>query len=254
MEATLAGLKRQRLRVLSANLVYFLALFALGVALFLRSRGGVLYGAVLMALAVYLLLVRPMTERYKRAIRRAILEYGVCDGLTDMTYEPKAGFTAEEFLASGLVNTVSGKAFLSREKVTGRRGEMNFAMADVTFPIRENGRNAMSSGLYIRLTRQGASFPDLTVRAGDTDGLPLPGKAAALLREMASFVPGNLYLRSENNALHVFFRGRFVAFPVNPLLNLSEKTLRANPLPEADQALRLALLLAQKNNGRAERT
>ena len=74
--------------------------------------------------------------------------------------------------------------------------------------------------------------------------LSLSGKAAALVREMASFVPGNLYLHADGETLHVFFRGRFVGFSINPLMNLSERILRANPLPEAEQALRLALMLA----------
>ena len=249
MAETLSALRRQRTLVLGLNLVYFLALLALGVTVFLRSRAGAL--GVAAALAVYLLLVRPMTERYKRAIRAAILEYGVCDGMTDVTYAPREGFTAGEFLSSGLINTVSDKAFLSREKVTARRGDMALTMADVTFPIREGGRNAMSSGLYIRLQKPGAVFPALTISADDTEGLSLSGKAAALVREMASFVPGNLYLHADGETLHVFFRGRFVGFSINPLMNLSERILRANPLPEAEQALRLALMLAagQERNG-----
>lgn len=126
-------------------------------------------------------------------------------------------------------------------------------MADTTFPILENGRNAMSSGLYIRLSRDGASFPEFTVRSGQIDEVDLPAKALALLREMASFVPGNLYIVSRGDAMHVFFRGRFVGFQINPLMNLTEKTLQANPLPEADQSLHLALLLIRKGPARTER-
>ena len=247
MKETLASLQKRRVTVLSVNLLYFLALAALGFFLFFRSRSTALFAAALAALAVYLLLVRPMTEDYKRAVRRAVLEFGVCGSLSEFTYEPKAGFSAAEFLTSGLVNTVSDKAFFSREKVTARRGDMRLAMSDVTFPIRERGLNAMSSGLYLRLTRPGAAFPALTVRAGDAEDLPVSGKAAALLREMASFVPGNLYLNTVGDTMHVFFRGRFIGFRINPLLQLTEKTLRSDPLPEAEQSLRLALMLSRKD-------
>ena len=243
MSEALASLRRQRTAVLGANLVYFLALLALGANLFLRDTGPEVWVFAVPALAAYLLLIRPMTERYKRALRGAILTYGVCAGLSEMSYDPKQGFSAEEFLASGLVTTVSAKAFLSREKVSGRRGALSLEMADTTFPILENGRNAMSSGLYVRLRRDGASFPEFTVRAGRTDGLALPAKASALLREMASFVPGNLYINSRGDSIHLFFRGRFIGFQINPLADLTEKTLQANPLPEADQSLRLALML-----------
>lgn len=243
MGEVLSALRRQRAAVLSANLVYFLALLFLGVNLFLRDVGTALWYFALPALAAYFLLVRPMTKRYQCALRGAILKYGVCSGLSEMTYDPKKGFSAEEFLASGLVTTVSSKAFLSREKVTGRRGALSLEMADTTFPILENGRNAMSSGLYVRLSRDGASFPEFTVRAGQTGEAVLPANAAALLREMASFVPGNLYISSRGDTMHVFFRGRFIGFQINPLADLSEKTLQANPLPEADQSLRLALML-----------
>ena len=245
MLETLTALKRKRTQILAANLGYFLVLLALSFFLFFRSRSIAVYVAGLAALAVYLLLIRPMTGNYKKALRGAILRYGVCDGMTDFSYAPREGFKASDLITSGMVNTVSDKAFLSREKVTARRGALQLEMADVTFPIRERGLNAMSSGLFIRIFHPGASFPELMIRAGQLDDLPLEGKALSLLKEMASFVPGNLYLNTAGDVLYVFFRGRFAGFKLNPLLELTENTLRANPLPEADQSLRLAKILAQ---------
>ena len=246
MKEAAAALNRRRTLVLAANLGYFLALAALGFFLFFRSRSAAVYVTALAALAVYLLLIRPMTERYKAALRGEILRNGVCGGFTDVTYAPREGFKAADFLESGLVNTLSEKAFLSREKVTGRRGELRMEMADVTFPVRENGLNNICSGLYIRMSRPGAAFPAVTVRAGQTDETPLEGRALALLKEMASFVPGSLYLNTEGDTLHIFFRGRFIAFRINPMMQITESTLRVDPLPETDQALRLALMLARK--------
>ncbi len=243
MSSELAALQKKRLAMMLSNLLYFLVLLVLGYLLLIRGMGGKAYAAAAV-LAVYLLLLRPMTNRYKTAVREAILRRTVCRGLTDVTYEPGKGVSAEEFLASGLVNTLSEKSFLSREKVTGRKNTCAVTMADVIFPIRENGLNAMSSGLYLRLVRPGAAFPELTVRAGQTDDLPLKGPALSLLEEMAAFIPGNLYMRAGADELHLFFRGRFVGFQVNPLMNITENTLRNDPIPELQQALRLSQMLA----------
>ena len=69
MKEAAAALNRRRTLVLAANLGYFLALAALGFFLFFRSRSAAVYVTALAALAVYLLLIRPMTERYKAALR-----------------------------------------------------------------------------------------------------------------------------------------------------------------------------------------
>lgn len=243
MGEILSELKKRRTILLLANIIYFLILLILGLFILVRGRRGIWYVAVAVTLLAYIFLIRPMISRYRQAIRREIIKNGVCREMEKTTYDPKAGFTVEEFRASGLVNTVSDKAFLSREKVSGRMGRLQFVMADVTFPIRENGRNAMSNGLYLKVTGENAEFPILTVRAGQTDNLQIQEKAASLLKEMTSFIPGNLYIQSQPHELHLFFRGRFVCFHVNPLMNITDNTLKTNPLPELQQSLQLAQAL-----------
>lgn len=97
MKETVAKLKKARLTVLLANLIYFLAVLALGFLIFVKGRGGLLYGLVAAALAAYLALIRPLTARYKRTARESLLRENVCRGMSDFTYLPKAGFTAWEF-------------------------------------------------------------------------------------------------------------------------------------------------------------
>ena len=255
MESILSDLKKRRLLLLMTNLAYFVLLLVLGYLILIRGYGGAWYAAAGVIIVAYVLIIRPITVSYKKSVRRAILQYGVCRELTGMTYKPKSGFTVEEFQASELVNTVSDKAFLSREKVIGHKGGFRIAMADVTFPIRENGRNAMSSGLYLTITGNNVIFPKLTVRAGQFDDLQINGAAASLLQEMASFIPGNLYIQTQTDAIHLFFRGRFVCFPVNPLININEKTLQSNPLPELQQSIKLAqILMLQGRADQSERT
>ena len=101
MKETVAKLKKARLTVLLANLIYFLAVLALGFLIFVKGRGGLLYGLVAAALAAYLALIRPLTARYKRTARESLLRENVCRGMSDFTYLPKAGFTAQEFQEAG---------------------------------------------------------------------------------------------------------------------------------------------------------
>ena len=142
MKEAAAALNRRRTLVLAANLGYFLALAALGFFLFFRSRSAAVYVTALAALAVYLLLIRPMTERYKAALRGEILRNGVCGGFTDVTYAPREGFKAADFLESGLVNTLSEKAFLSRERSPAAGASFGWKWRTSPFP---SGRTASTT-------------------------------------------------------------------------------------------------------------
>ncbi|NLU25338.1 MAG: hypothetical protein GXW99_11665 [Clostridiales bacterium] len=254
MDETLARLKKMRLTMMLVNLVYFLVLLSLGYLILIKGQGGVLYFLVAACLLVYLFGIRPLTACYKRAVREAILRDTVCQGLTNVTHEPKAGITAQAFTASGLMPGCTDKAFLSRERMTAQKGNYRAEMADVTFPIRENSLNAMFNGVYLCLRNENVNFPEFKVRAGETEASDLPAAAKKLLQEIADFIPGSLYLQTQGNAMHLLLRGRFIGFPINPLMNITEKTLQTNPLPELQQAVRLAQLLTmQQGTGQTER-
>lgn len=244
MKEAVQALKRQRIRMLLVNLAYFIVLLLLGALLFLKNAAAGTTGYLLAAacLAGYLLLVRPMSRRYAGAVREAILRHAVCAGLTDFNYRPKDGAAAETVRACGLV-PASADAFVSRERVTGSCGTMAVEMADVTFPVIEDGRNAMFSGAFAQLVWPGARFAPITVRAGETRGLSLPGQQMELLEKLGELIPGSLYLKAGGETLTVLLRGRFLGFRVNPLMQISEQTLGANPFPELGQVIRLARLM-----------
>lgn len=243
MKETVAKLKKARLTVLLANLIYFLAVLALGFLIFVKGRGGLLYGLVAAALAAYLALIRPLTARYKRTARESLLRENVCRGMSDFTYLPKAGFTAWEFQEAGLMVGDTGKAFLSRELVTAHKGGFCLKMADVTFPVRKDGLNAMFNGMLLHVTNDSVIFQEL--RRTSDDETDVPPAARALLEQL----PGEYSLRTGRQGLYLLLRGRFVGFPINPLLHITEKTMEAALLPEAACAVRLAQVLsAPKKN------
>ena len=244
MKETVAKLKKARLTVLLANLIYFLAVLALGFLIFVKGRGGLLYGLVAAALAAYLALIRPLTARYKRTARESLLRENVCRGMSDFTYLPKAGFTAREFQEAGLMAGDTGKAFLSRELVTARKGSFRLKMADVTFPVRKDGLNAMFNGLLLHITSDSAAFPEL--RRTSDDETDVPPAARALLEQL----PGEYSLRTGSQGLYLLLRGRFIGFPVNPLLHITEKTMETALLPEAAYGMRLAQVLSTPKNNK----
>lgn len=243
MAESLAALRRRHTGVLLLNLLYFLALLALGILFFLKGFGG-MAAYVLAALCVvgYLFLVRPMQKRYVSAVREAILRHTVCAGLDGLTYQPKGGVTAEDVQAAELFSIIRSNAFISREHITGQAGPVRVELADVTFPIVENGLNAMFSGAFVELTWPGTVLPEMTVRANET-GTTLPKQQMALVQELGELIPGSLYLQSGGEKLTLLLRGRFLGFPVNPLLPVSRRILQANPFPELEQALRLVRLM-----------
>ena len=245
MKETVAKLKKARLTVLLANLAYFLVVLALGFLIFVKGRGGLLYGLVAAALAAYLVLIRPLTARYKRTAREGLLRENVCREMSNFVYRPKEGFTAQEFQEAGLMAGDTGKAFLSRELVTARRGGFRLKMADVTFPVKKDGLNAMFNGLLLHITNDGVTFPELSLTSDESDA-PVQTAAKALLEQLR----GEFRLRAGPQGLYLLLRGRFVGFPVNPLLHITEKTMRAELLPEAACAVRLAQVLSAQGNGK----
>ena len=132
---------------------------------------------------------------------------------------------------------------MSREHITGNCGTMAVEMADVTFPIIEDGRNAMFSGAFVQLAWPGADFAPTTVKAGETGSLGLPKQQMELVESLGELIPGSLYLKAGGETLTLLLRGRFLGFRVNPLVQISEQTLGANPFPELRQAMQLARLM-----------
>ncbi len=245
MREALESLRRRRAGVLLLNLAYFLALLAVGALAFFGSPAA--WALIAVCVAAYLLAVRPATRRYTAAARGAILEHAVCAGVADFQYSPGEGVPAGAVRASGLLADNSGKAFMSREHVTGRAEGLELELADVTFPIVEDGRNAMFSGSCVLLRCPGAELPDVTVQKGELEGLGLPGAQTRLLEELGALIPGSLYLRAEGERLTLLLRGRFLGFRINPLMRINEATLGVNPFPELAQALRLARLMRRRS-------
>ncbi len=243
MDEAVRSLKGRRIGILVLNLAYFAALLVLGFLLFRRNMTGpVLYGAVVLCVAAYIFGVRRASKSYTRSLRDAILRYAVCAGWEDVRHEAKSGVSRAMAMESGLVPSTSDTVFMSREHITGTAGPIRAELADVTFPIGEGGRNAMFNGCFIRLTWPGARFDPVTVRGGQIDG-ELPAAQRRAVEELGSCIPGSLYLRTEGDRLDILLRGRFLGFPVNLLMPVTEKSLTADPLPEVGQSVRLARLL-----------
>lgn len=245
MKAAFAQLRKKRLMVLLANLLYFLAVLVLGFLIFVKGQGGLLYGLVAAILITYLALVRPITARYKRFVREILLRENVCKGMKDFTYAPKEGFTAAEFQSSGLMPGDVGKAFLSREKVTARNDTLKLEMADVTFPVKVNGLNAMFNGMLLRITSEDAEFPPLRLDEENWETAMVPSEARKVLNQMKAR-EGQFILQVRAHTMYLLTRGCFIGFPVNPLLNITEKTMQTELLPEVRCGIHVAQALCAK--------
>lgn len=91
-------------------------------------------------------------------------------------------------------------------------------------------------------SRPGADFAPVTVKAGETGSLSLPKQQMELVESLGELIPGSLYLKAGGETLTLLLRGRFLGFRVNPLVQISEQTLGANPFPELRQAMQLERL------------
>lgn len=238
------SLRRRRKRIILLSLGYFLGLLAVGIAVFLQdARPAAAYGLIAFCVAVYLLLIRPAVRRYTRAVREAVLEHVVCRDLEGFRCSHKEGISPQVVHDSGLLTDNSGKAFVSREHTTGRRGGMELELADVAFPIVEENQNSMFNGACLCLRWPGADFPAVEVRQGKLEGLRLPKSQIELLEGLGSLIPGSLYFRSAGETITVLLRGRFLGSPVNPLMPVTEKSMAVNPFPEVEQLMALANLM-----------
>ena len=124
------SLRRRRTGIILLSLGYFLCLLAVGAAVFLNDAGPVTaYGLIAFCAAVYLLLVRPAIRRYTGAVREAVLEHVVCQDLEGFCYSRKEGISPQVVRDSGLMADNSGKAFASREHITGHKGGMEVELA-----------------------------------------------------------------------------------------------------------------------------
>ena len=95
------------------------------------------------------------------------------------------------------------------------------AVIGATFPIIEDGRNAMFSGAFVQLAWPGADFAPATVKAGETGSLSLPRQQMELVERLGELIPGSLYLKAGGETLTLLLRGRFLGFRVNPLVQIS---------------------------------
>ena len=76
--------------------------------------------------------------------------------------------------------------------------------------------------------------------------LKLPKQQMELVEKLGELIPGSLYLKAGGETLTLLLRGRFLGFRVNPLMQISEQTLGANPFPELGQVIQLARLMRLK--------
>ena len=67
-----------------------------------------------------------------------------------------------------------------------------------------------------------------------------------ILTDLCSFIPGNCYLHMEGEQADLLLRGRFIDYRINPLLEIVEKTLTSDPLPEVKQVIKLFVLRQNK--------
>ena len=243
IETEVKALQTRRVRMILTNLLYFIALLIIALIMFFKNAGQWIYVPVAALVIFYIFIDRPMLKGFEQDLRATILAHGVMKRLSDAVYAPKSGIESEYIVDAGFINVITTNGFLSRELITGRCGNISVKMADVTFPIRENGLNKMFSGCLIHLENPGAAFETLDVKAGDLSHIP-DGRERKLISKLGEFIPGSLYLHREKDTVDVLLRGRFIGFQINPLGEVHESTLMSDPLPELKQAL----LLAQGRN------
>ena len=232
-------LQKRRVKMILTNLVYFIALLIIALIMFFMNAGHWIYLPIAAVLVFYIFVDRPMLKGFEQDLRAAILNHGVMKRLDESLYTPKGGIKPGYITDAGFVNVITEQGFLSRELIEGKSGDIHVEIADVTFPIRENGLNKMFSGCMMHLTVPGADMELLDVKAGDVSHIA-PGRERNLVTKLGEFIPGSLYLHREGEKLDILLRGRFVGFQINPLGEVHESTLTSDPLPELGTALKLA--------------
>lgn len=238
MERRLQLLRRKRLAMILVNLSYFITILVVGTLVFLRGTSHA-YLLILACFGVYLLIIRPVVGRYRQVLRTEILASTLGQKLTDYVYRQKSGVDREQLQASGLV-PVPLSALHSREHIFGKIDKMQIELADVTFPVRVQSRNEMFSGCYIGLNCPGAKFPTCRVEAGILKEGDMSEQQRKLVENLGALIPGSLYLKMDKERMVLLLRGRFLGFSINPLEAVTERTLTSDPLPELDDAIRLA--------------
>lgn len=234
-----AALQKRRVKMILTNLAYFTALLIIALIMFFMNAGQWIYIPIAAVLIFYIFVDRPMLKGFEQDLRAAILKHGVMKRLDESLYTPKGGIKPGYITDAGFVNVITEQGFLSRELIEGRSGDIHVEIADVTFPIRENGFNKMFSGCMMHLTVPDANMELLDVKSGDVSHIA-PGRERNLVTKLGEFIPGSLYLHREGEKLDILLRGRFVGFQINPLGEVHESTLTSDPLPELGTALKLA--------------
>lgn len=234
------------------SLAYFVAMLITGTIIFFKGGTIVLWVLLAALVASYIFLVRPMLKKHVQEIRVATLETSLFCKLKEYSYEPKMGVSQQEVSESKLFNQDLTGSFLSRQLITGRLQDSSLKMADVTFPIRENGRNAFFNGVFIHLHRSGANAALLKVLAGEWDEQKVSDQQQQILKKLCSFIPGNCYMRIQGEDAYALLRGVFIDYQINPLVEVTKNTITTNPVPEVFMVQQL-FLLRQANNNHSER-
>ena len=241
-ELTVQVLKKRRVRMILINLLYFIALLVIGLVMFFGNAGYMIYIPAAAAVLTYIFFIRKLLKDYEYDLREAILRGSVMGHLEDPVYDRKGGISYQYLLDAGFINVINASSYLSRELIRGTREDMEVQLADVTFPVREDGLNKMFSGCLIHIESRSFQFEELDVRAGDYKAVA-EGEIRRLVKKLGSFIPGSLYLHSGGNTVDILLRARFIGFQINPLGEVSIKLLESDPLPELGQAISLAEML-----------
>jgi hypothetical protein len=243
METTLRQLQRGRIQIFLLNLAYFVSILIIGYALFVKNADNQwLYFLAVIFVLGYLIVVRPRTRKHIRNIRHAVLNNTTLRKMKQVKYTPQEGVSLEQIKKSGLIHDENPRSFVSRQHITGRIDGISVEMADVSFPIHEKGKHSIFSGLYLHLCKKNAECRPLGVVSGDLHQIQIGQQQGKILQELCSFIPGNCYLHMEGDHADLLLRGRFIDYRINPLLEIVEKTLISDPLPEISQMIQLFVL------------
>ncbi len=229
----LEDLEKKRKNILLLNVIYAFVILVVGAAIFFLHLYNIAWALILACILLYLLVVWPAGRRYSKNARAVILREVVCKGMKDFCYDPKGGIDGEKVWETGLIRSTKPDTFLAREHITGKMGNIDAELADITFPVNENGHDAVFTGSFIGLTYPKADFPRLFVREGNLNNLGLPPSEYQILKEIGEFIPGSLYVYMKGERLVILLRGRFLGYRITRTMPVTDE----NPYPEFLEAV-----------------
>lgn len=151
--------KRQIRIAIVAHAAVYLAALAL-FCLRLHRAAAILAAA---NLAWYFLVYRRMTGAYAQSAAAANLQFGLCAGLSDFTYDPKRGITAEQFRQWAMLPLAQDdNALLCRSHFSAREQDMTLEGGEITlhYPVDGAAREKFRFLSGTLLTARAACHPE----------------------------------------------------------------------------------------------